>query len=231
LFLGYFVLGSGGVAVWGLVSAFRQGPWQRTVATATFGYLAIVLLSGFKNLHYLGPLFPIPLILWLSSLPAGRWKLGLVVGCSLLVCVGLSWPMHREAFVLNRHLGEQTTFATDSYPEAVQWARVRYGMQSSGVLSWDCDQHTWVAYAELDRETTAISPLLVTVDSPSSPEYALFVIGGQDAAGRTIRLYTSDPKLRIWLASQKPLRPLDRYPLIFRPLAEGRFSPHQNLLE
>jgi hypothetical protein len=231
LFLGYFVLGSGGVAVWGLVWAFQQGPWQRTVATATCGYLVIVLLSGFKNLHYLGPLFPIPLVLWLSSRPKGLRKLGVVVGCSLLVCIGLSWPKGRQAFVLNRQFGEQTTFATDSYPEAIEWARVRYGLESSGVLSWDCDQHTWVAYAELDQQTLLPRPLLVTVLPPPSAEYTLFVIGGQDGAGRTVRLYTRNPELRFWLASQKPLRPLERYPFVFRPLADGPFSPHRNFLE
>ncbi len=227
LFLGYFVLGCGGAAAWGLAWAFRQGPWQRTVATATAGYLAVVLLSGFKNLHYLGPLFPIPLVLWLASLSAKRWKPRLLLAFSLMVCLGLSWPARRETFVLNRHLGQQTTFATDLYPEAVQWARLRYGLQASGQLSWDCDQHTWVAYADLDRELGNPRPLLVTTVPPVSQEYELFAIGIPDGAARTVGLYARDPELLQWLKSQQPLRPLERYPLIFRPLADGPFSPPQ----
>jgi hypothetical protein len=231
LFLGYFVLGAGGVAAWGLVRAFRQGAWQQTVATATCGYLGVVLMSGFKNLHYLGPLFPIPLILWLASLPAGRWKPRLVIGCSLLLCLGLSWPAERRTFVLNRQFGEQTTFATSSYPEAVQWARLRYGLQTSGVLSWECDQHTWVAYADLDQKLSEPRPLLVTSDPPPSADYQLIAIGMQNSSHRSVRVYTRDPELALWLAGQDPLRPLERYPFIFRPLAEGPFSPHQNQLE
>lgn len=230
LFLGYFVLGSGGAAVVGLIRAFWQGPWQRTVATATIGYLAIVLMSGFKNLHYLGPLFPIPLLLLLASQPGGRWKVRLLLAGSLLICLGLSWPAEREAFVLNRQFGEQTTFATDSYPEAVLWARLRYGLQDGNVLSWDCDQHTWVAYAQLDRKASDPRPLLVTVLPPSG-EYQLLAIGFPSGAPRSVGLYTRDPDLPSWLSTQNPLRPLDRYPLVFRPLAEGPFSPHNNQLE
>ena len=55
LFLGYFVLGAGGIAAAGIVMAFRRDAWQRTVASVTLLYLAIVLGSGFKNLHWLAP--------------------------------------------------------------------------------------------------------------------------------------------------------------------------------
>lgn len=35
LFLGYFVLGAGGLAVLSLLRAIRRSPWQRTVANVT----------------------------------------------------------------------------------------------------------------------------------------------------------------------------------------------------
>ncbi len=67
LFLGYFVLGAGGITAVGIVAALRRDAWQRTVATVTLLYLAIVLGSGFKNLHWLAPLWPVPLILFLRA--------------------------------------------------------------------------------------------------------------------------------------------------------------------
>ena len=65
LFAGYFLLGSGGIAVLGLLGALRRDAWQQTVATITLLYLLIVLGSGFKNLHWLAPVWPIPLVLFL----------------------------------------------------------------------------------------------------------------------------------------------------------------------
>ena len=65
LFFGYFLLGSGGIAALGLLWALRRDAWQQTVATITLLYLLIVLGSGFKNLHWLAPLWPIPLVLFL----------------------------------------------------------------------------------------------------------------------------------------------------------------------
>ncbi len=231
LFFGYFLLGSGGAAAWGLARAFSQGPWQRTAVTATIGYLAVVLMSGFKNLHYLGPLLPIPLLLLLCSLPIGRWKVRCVLAGSLLLCLGLSWPAERSTFVLNRRLGEATTFATDSYPEAVQWARMRYGLQAGGLLSWDCDQHTWVAYAERDRQSLNPRPVLVTPIPPPGTDYRLLAVGRTGDGSQTVGLYLRDPALADWLSNQDPPRPLERYPWIFRPLADGPFSPHNNRLE
>ena len=68
LFLGYFLLGCGGVPALGLMYLLRRGsPWQRTLATVIVGYLAIILGCGAKNLHYLGPLLPLTVILWLTT--------------------------------------------------------------------------------------------------------------------------------------------------------------------
>ena len=81
--------------------------WQRTVATATLLYLLVVLCSGFKNLHYLGPLLPIPIIFFLApdgSRSQGTGAKGIggirefagiswfLAACSLILCIVLCWP-------------------------------------------------------------------------------------------------------------------------------------------
>jgi hypothetical protein len=73
LFLGYFLLGCGGFAALSLVLVLRRGsPWQRTLATVIAAYLAIILGCGLKNLHYLGPLLPLTVTLWLTATAHGR---------------------------------------------------------------------------------------------------------------------------------------------------------------
>jgi hypothetical protein len=235
LFLGYFVLGSGGITVLGLFTAFRQGPWQRTVATVTVLYLLVVLLSGFKNLHYLGPLLPIPIVLFLASRRShtkrGAWKSSLWAACSLLGCLVVCWPSERATFTLNRQLGMQTTFATDSYLTAVHWARLRYLLRSQGIMSWDCDQHSWVAYAEQDAELRDPRPLVITDGDPPTPEYRLVASRRVEGTDAIAKLYTRDLNLIHWLSTRRPLRPTERYPVLFSPLAEGVYSPHGNMLE
>jgi len=234
LFAGYFVLGCGGVTVLGLLWAFRRTAWQRTVATTTLLYLLIVLCSGFKNLHYLGPLLPIPVILYLMP-AAGRemfvpWKKCAVATGSLIACIVLCWPAARPAFTLNRQLGEQTTIAADDYLTAARWARLRYTMKENGTMSWDCDQHTWVTYSQLDGLKHP-RPLVLTGGGPPAPAYRLIASQRLEQTDVVVRLYARDERWVKWLATRRPLRPLERYPAVFRPLADGVFSPHNNTLE
>ena len=75
LFLGYFLLGCGGLPALGLIYLLWRGsPWQRTVATFVLAYLAIILGCGLKNLHYLGPLLPLTVTLWLTAVPVGTMR-------------------------------------------------------------------------------------------------------------------------------------------------------------
>ena len=75
LYAGYLLLGCGGVAALGLFLPFlprrrkadAATAWDRTVATTAILYLFLIFASGMKNLHYLCPLLPLPLILWLRS--------------------------------------------------------------------------------------------------------------------------------------------------------------------
>ncbi len=237
LFAAYFVLGCGGVAAIGLWTAFRQDPWQRTAATTVLAYLAVVLGSGFKNLHYLGPLLPIPVILFLLC-DAGRQPVAYRRRCwlctgSTMLCIALCWPAARATFTLNRELGQQTTITADSYTTAVSWTRLRYAMRQQGVISWDCDQHTWAAYARWDAVAApdCLRPFVLTEGGPPTPEYQLLASWPAGAGRAAARLYVSNPWRGEWLATQRPLMPLDRYPIVLRPLADGPFSPHNNTLE
>jgi hypothetical protein len=232
LFAGYFVLAAGGIGVVGLFVAYRRSAWQRTVATTVLGYLLIVLLSGYKNLHYLGPLLPIPLVLWLSSRrPTSRWMTCAMTCGSVALCLMLSWPVERQTFTLNRQLGDVTTFATDSYLDAVQWGRIRLRLREQGLLSWDCDQHTWVAYSEVDSQISNPRPLLVTATDPGIDGFRL--VSTRPVEGMPVQagLFVRDPDVLRWMSTQRPLRPTDRYPRVFLPIASGPYSPHDNRIE
>ena len=287
LFFGYFVLGSGGVAVLGLLQRTHHAPrdgvhhgdnpdtllsgcrrhervpnvplvaarpgqtscpghpatvlvstsralvgrlaWRRTVATVVVLYLLVVLGSGFKNLHWLAPLWPIPLVLFLSAGAHRRGWRTVAAICSLLVCLWICWPKARSTFTLNRALGERTTIATQSDLTAATWARVRYVMHDEKIQSWDCDQWTWVVYA--GRDLRQPRPLLLTDGGPPSPDYRL--LASQPVEGTVVvaRLYCRDPASADWLAAQRPPEPLERYPWVFQPLARGLYSPHENTLQ
>jgi hypothetical protein len=155
-------------------------------------------------------------------------KASLAACCSLVVCLVLSWPNQRATFVLNRELGAQTTFATESYETAAYWSRIMESMRLSGLISWDCDRHTWLGYAEYSL--AANRPLLVTTE-PMPQGYQPLVVHPLELARRIAVLSTRDPDRIRWLSSQQPLRPVDRYPGIFLPLADGPYSPHNNRLE
>jgi len=257
LFAGYFALGCGVIPVWGLIRAFRGDPWQQTVATVTLLYLLVVLGSGFKNLHYLGPLLPVPVILLLArendlarktNDEGARRRPSIIrhscfvislAAASLAVCIAVCWPASRQTYTLNRRLGKRTTIATDDYRTAVQWARIRYDLKSGGAMSFDCDQHTWVVYAELNPKLDGPRTLVLTDDGPPTPEYrlvdhdgvAIQLLPQPESSRRTAQLYTCDPAWAGRFLAREPLRPLQRYPLIFRPLADGPYSPHNNTLK
>ncbi len=235
LFFGYFLLGCGGVAAIGLARAFRRDAWQRTVATVTLLYLLVVLGSGFKNLHYLGPLLPVPIVLFLAGCDDRRQRRlshrSLPVVCSVIVCLAVCWPKARATFTLNRELGRRTTIATDDYLTAVRWARLRYTLREQGVMSWDCDQHTWVVYAQRDARLTDPRSLLLAPSGTSVPGYRPQARRRLAATDLDVTLYARDDDWVRWLSTAQPLRPLDRYPAVFRPLAGGLYSPHNNPLE
>jgi len=248
-FLGYFLLGCGGVPVLGLlVGLRRQAPtqqraWQRTAATVVVLYLLIILGCGQKNLHYLGALLPIPLLLWLepgtgpteglspfprrrpSQVPRGRLRTAalqetrprwteLAAIASLAVCLVLSWPAARPVFMLNRELGAITTFQTDDFREACLWARICGALYEQGHLGWQIGQHTWAAYAECTARPAAPRPLLVTAGARPSTQYTLVF---QSPEG--VKLFCRDPQWLRWAAEQQPAAGPQRFPWTLQPIA------------
>ena len=228
LFAGYFLLGCGVVPAAGVLRGFRKkqtGPeaaWRRTVTSAVLAYLLIVMLSGNKNLHYLGPLLPIPLILWLkhpgdaAGNVGSRWAAPLSATAGLAVCIFICWPAARPVFTLNRQLGSVTTFRTDSYEEACRWGRLAGPLFDRGDFGWQIGEHTWVGYSQLDAEALRPRPLLVTDRDPPSEDYRLVL---ESTEFKGARLYSRDRRLVQWLSGRRPPTAAVRFPPVFRPIA------------
>lgn len=238
LFAGYFLLGCGAIPAVALIRAFRSkrtdpdAAWNRTVATVVIAYLLIIMGAGYKNLHYLVPLLPMLLILWLklprrpshredAPMPfpvAGRavtgWAAALAASGGLAVSVFLCWPTSRPVFTLNRDLGAITTFQTDSYEEACDWARISTELYDADLIGWFIIRHTWVQYSELEANPVQPRSLLVTDQTAPSPQYELLL---ESAEG--VKLYRRDPEKIRWAARQHPPAGPDRCPWVFRPIA------------
>ncbi len=233
LFLGYFVLGAGGIAAVGIVAALRRDAWQGTVATVTLLYLAIVLGSGFKNLHWLAPLWPIPLILFLRGAGSGErvvWR-ALVATASILLCIVVCWPKQRVCFTLNRELGQQTTILTDRYLAAATWARVRLVLRNQHLMGWNCDAWTWVTYSEMASQPHELRPLVLTDGEAPAPGYWLLASHPVEGTATVVRLYCRSKQVEEWLKTASSPDPVDRYPWVYRPLATGDYSPHDNRIQ
>ncbi len=235
IFAGYFLLGCGGIGALGLVGAFRPratgdslGPgeavanetaWQRSVATMVLAYLVIILCAGSKNLHYLGPLLPITLVLWLQQVKLAtgrRWLRGVLVGLTtagLIASIAVSWPRGRSVFELNRQLGAMTTFKTDSYEEACRWARITWNLYDRELLGWRIGPHTWVHYGQCSAARDDARPLVVTAAAVP----AGYVCRFESPDG--VKFCTNNQQARQWIAAQRPADGLERSPLVYRPIA------------
>jgi hypothetical protein len=228
----YFLIGCGGVAVLGLVRPFFPGngkakagnaaetAWARTAASLVLAYLAIVLLSGEKKLHYLGPLLPVPLAVWLGTCfdpgprgRRGRRLAGMTATLCFLLGIALCWPPIRPVFTLNRRLGAITRFQADSYGEACEMARLIHPMYDRGRISWFVGPHTWLGYSRLSADEPPRRPLLVTREAPP-PGYDVLL--DDPAWGR---LCSNDPAQIEWLRTQHPPAGPQRFPWIFQPIA------------
>jgi hypothetical protein len=225
-FLGLFALGCGGIPVAGLLLAWRGGAWERTVATVVLTYLAIILGSGMKNLHYLGPLLVIVNVLWLQPVPIRHSSFDirhspfalLLTTASFAICLVLCWPLERPTFTLNRDFGQLTTFQTDSYEEAVLWARIAEPLYEQELLGWQIGQHTWVGYSERAGRLIAARPLVVTTGEPPSAEYEL-VFESNEGPTAGVKLYCRDEEVLGWMADQRPWSGVERCPWVFRGIA------------
>ncbi|HUT13355.1 MAG TPA: hypothetical protein VMY42_22900 [Thermoguttaceae bacterium] len=227
-----FLVGCGGIPVLGLLRGFwRNGTrdetaWERTVATVAVAYLLIVLGSGHKNLHYLGPLLPLPLVLWLKSARGAAAAIGpkgvgpLLATASLAACLFLCRPNERPMFTLNRELGTATTFQTDSYEEACAWAKMIYPMYDRGLISWQVGHHTWLGYSQLAAQAAEKRPLVIAQGPPPSAEYQVLF----ESTGGA-RLYCRDLRWAHWLKAERRLPGPERFPPLFRPIAPAGQEP------
>lgn len=239
LYFVYFLIGVGGLPAICLLRAFRRSAWEKTVAAVTLAYLAIILVSAGKSLHYFGPLLPLPALL-LGMYPAGNagkppqrlMRLSIV---SLGICLALCWPRARPVFTLNRELGSYTTFQTDSYETACRWARMFDRLDYAvlyeiGAVSWTIGPHNWVDYSELETQPLEPRPLLVT-NEDRPPGYApqpLIV------SPEGVKIFVRDPRVLEWAKSRRPLTAPDRFPHLFQAIAPlprpGLLTPQQNSL-
>ena len=214
-FVGIFVVGCGGVAAWGLLRALRLPGWPRAIAMTALLYLTIILGSGYKNLHYLGPLLPLaPVLLLALRAPESlrRWSGATLV--SALCCVWLCWPASRPVFTLNREFGQLTTFDARDYGQACQWAALAEPLYGRGLLSWWLGRHTWVAYAQIERDPRDPRPFLVSDRRPPSLDYqvVLAIQGGPV-------LYVREARWLQWLSSRQPIAGRDRTPWVLDSFA------------
>ena len=238
--VGYFLLGCGAIAALGLVLPFcrkssqqqdaSQLAWERTAATVVLIYLLIILGSQYRNLHYLGPLLPITVVLWLRSsrTASGRatsdWIAPVFTAALLLVSTYFCWPASRRVFTLNRQLGELTTFQTDSYEEACAWSKIIHPLYHRGQISWQLGPQTWSGYSQRAARPANPRPLLVTIGRPPSG-YQLLLETGQQA-----KLYCNDPKWTGWLKSQHPAAGPARFPRVLQAVAI-RPAPQESIAE
>ena len=217
---------------------WRGSPWQRTVAAFILAYLAIILGCGIKNLHYLGPLLPLTVTLWLTARfkdHAGAAMHGprltpLLATIGLALSIWLCWPPQRPTFTLNRDLGQQTVFRTGDYEEACRWARIRTPLYNRGYLGWKISQHTGPDMRPATLRAEVVRPLCVTDGGSPAAGYELVFEYTRDvakaiAAGEAVdtspivRLYCRDPQLRKRLAEERPLTGPQRFPRVFQPVA------------
>ncbi|NQU24925.1 MAG: hypothetical protein HQ567_26880 [Candidatus Nealsonbacteria bacterium] len=195
--------------------------WQRSVATMVIAYLAIVLCSGGKNLHYLGPLLPITLVLWLRQraaglAPAHQRRRALLIGLTtagLIASIAVGWPRTRPVFELNRQLGAMTTFQTDSYEEACRWASIGSALYDRDLLGWQIGPHNWVYYGQCAAEPCDARSLVVTV-GPVPPGYEC-----RFESPDGVKFCTNDPSSQQWAAAERPADGRERCPRVFRPIA------------
>jgi hypothetical protein len=219
LFAGYFVLGCGGLPAWGVVRAWRGTHWERCVAAVVLGYLAVILGAAVKNLHYLGPLVPVVVVLW-GLRPSGgggggggaRWadRAALLTAAVSLI---VSWPRARPVFTLTRELGSATTLQASTYEEACRLAEqaVIYDL---GVVSWEVGPHTWVYYSAREAEPASTRPLLVTRAAEAPPGYEY-----EARSPFGVRLLVTDEDWLTWARSRRPLIGPERAPAVYQPIA------------
>lgn len=140
------LLATGGMPLLAALRWSRLSPASKGLLLTAAGYLGLVLVHSYKNLHYLAPL---PFLLIAPALDAApeRWRLA-----ALLLVIGggvLAWPQPRELHRETQELGRITCIDGLSYEEACLAADVVYdafappGLHAS---RFAVGKHTFVRY-------------------------------------------------------------------------------------
>jgi hypothetical protein len=222
-YLGYLTLISGGLPVLGFARGLARPGWSRTWSGAALAYVAIILGAGVKNLHYLGPLAPLALILWRRGVvihddDPGRWwwcrrAMDGTTLLSMLACLTLTEPPLRNVLTDTRELGARTTFDADSYETACRQARLIEPLVARGLVGWEVGPHAWVAYSERVLNSDRPRPFLVS-RGPAPSGYRTIGRGADGTA-----LHIRDRAALDWLARPREHGGPIRFPTVLRAAA------------
>jgi len=147
LILGQLLLLTGALPVVAVVRVRRLDPASRALLMAAGVYLVLVLVHGYKNLHYLAPL---PYLLAPPALAASGRRMRAGAIAILVAAFALSWPSHREVHRETIELGRLSCVTGLDYESAVLAADVVYDAFSrpdETVGSFAVGKHTFVRYA------------------------------------------------------------------------------------
>jgi hypothetical protein len=160
--LGLFLLMTGGLPLVAAVRWRRLSPPSRVLLVTGGVYLAIVLGSSYKNLHYLAPL---PFIFAAPALEASGARARTLATAALLATLVLSWPDSTRPHRENVRLGEESCLDGIAYEQAALAGDVVYQ-----AFSWPghggrfaVGKHTFVRYA-LDRDLSGCNLRLSPVE-------------------------------------------------------------------
>ena len=231
LFGGYFLLWAGLFGTVTLVASLWSGDRNsRCIAGAHIFYLAIVLCSGFKNLHYLLPLIPWTTVSFMQGVAAAEQKYSLAAGGTYLVTLSLAvllcWPSDRHTFTANRTLGLQTKMTADSYKDCLRASRLFRALPAESAPDWETDQFTWATYAHVFSRRNRTAAFVVGERMSEFADFQPLVRARRTAKKGIFGRLEGD---RSFLQERDHLLPIRRrYPAVMNPLAWGTFAPHGN---
>jgi hypothetical protein len=181
-FTGLLLLSTGGLPLLAAARWRRLSVTSRALSCGAALYLALTLLSSYKNLHYLAPL---PFLLAPAALEAAgiRWR----VAATVLVATAflLSWPTHHATHRETVELGRQSCVEGMGYEEASLAGDVLYSAfaRTGQAERFAVGKHTFVRYALEQDGRECVFRL-----APSAAE------GWIPVAGREVTFSTRDPE-------------------------------------
>jgi hypothetical protein len=140
--------------------------WERgakAMALWSSAYLALVLISPQKHLHYLSPVVLFPLIVTLRAWFARSGRQRALPACvaTMTILVGvLCLPASFSVNTAYREFGARTCMVFPSERDAVAEADMIYGVfgmpRSRSATKWGIGKHAWVHYSDLYTDPDGI---------------------------------------------------------------------------